>query len=230
MTTLVVLSALIIASIALAGLIVFIEYPRSAVDQTRNELFGLRSELFELARGGQVSFEHRGYRAARDLLNGMIRYAHDVSALHLLFANLFASREARILRKVVNKSIQNDLGSLPKAARADVERILNRASAALSRLVVFRSVGLSSVFACYATVHGFCAGVKSLMDRIKTTRVNSTPRVHAAYAHKVHMSNVEESMHEVMDHGPMSGVPRLVVREAGRYARKYDLHMLPVAA
>lgn len=224
MTTLSILSIIIIATIALAGIVCFIEYPRSAVDQTRNELFRLRSDLFEIAHNGKVSFDHRGYGTARDMLNGMIRYAHDVSATHLLFANLFANREARLIRQAVGKAITNDLNSLPKAAKADVDKILESASLALVRLIVFRSVTLSCVFATYAAAHGTIKIVKAMSEKLKIifhfSREALAPR-------KAHVNNVEESMHEVMDHSPMRKVPRLVAREATRYTKKFDMQIFP---
>jgi len=227
MTLLIVLSLIAVGMVAMAGRVLFVEYPRSAVDATRNQLFEIRDELFDLARSGAVKFDHPGYVAARDLINGMIRYAHDVSAIHLLFANVMANHSAKRLRKAVNASIRHDLNSLPKSAKEPVDLILAKASLALARLVIFRSVGLSSLFAMYAAFHGLttiCVHLKSSLGRLQHVGTES------AGAHSERRNNVEESMQEVIDHGPMRKVPRLVAREAGRYARRFELDMLPQAA
>ncbi|MGX5672569.1 hypothetical protein [Thermomonas fusca] len=227
MTILTVISLLSLLFIVMAGLVVFVEYPRSAIDRTRDELFCLRSRLFEIAHSNRVAFEHPGYRAARDLLNGMIRYAHDVSATHLIFAHLFANREARHIRRAIAASIQRDLNSLPKTTRNDVQQLLTDASEALTQLIVFRSVTLSAFFLCYAALHELALLASSARNGVKQIGAASQ-RIGAPL--KAHKQNVQESMQEVMDHGPMRKVPSLVVREAGRYTTKSQWSGLPMAA
>lgn len=204
-----------VAMVMLAWYVVFIEYPRSAIDATRNQLFDIRDRLFELARSGTISFDNRGYKAARELLNGMIRYAHDVSAIHLLFASRFAGSQAKQLRKLVNRSIQQDIDTLPKAAKKPVSDLLGEASLAMARLVIFRSVGLSCVFAVYVAVHG------ALACYIKARQIIQHRPAVAAEA-VIPTNNVEESMKDAINHGPMKSVPTLIRREAGRYTSRND--------
>lgn len=205
--------ALLIATLAgFAGYVLFVAYPRSAVDATRDKLFCLRSKLFDLARNEKVSFEHRGYTAARDLLNGMIRYAHDVSATHLLFATVFPNREARALRKAISRAIQHDLDSLPRSAKKDVEELLSEASICLAELVVCRSVLLSVVVMAYAALRKVFVDARELMRRASRVQIS------VDLPYRAHRNGVHESLHEMMDNTAMRRVPRLVRRESARYA------------
>lgn len=228
MTILVLASLAVVLVVALAGQVVFVEFPRSAVERTRDELFCIRDRLFKVASDGKVSFDHRGYRTARELINGMIRYAHDVSVTHLIFANLFANREARHLRRMTQQSIQNELRSLPKSARDDVTGLLEEASAALTRLVVFRSVSLSMVFCVYVAF----SKAKQLLNAFRVRRQSAGPVVTSdvRVPKMKQLDNAQESMRGAIEHGPMRKLPRLVVREAGRYAIKSAWGAMPAAA
>ncbi len=217
MSLLLILSVLAVLAIALAGRVVFVEYPESAIDATRKQLFDLRDEHFDLARRGIVAFDNPGYLASRALINGMIRYAHDVSLLHLLAANLLVSAEVKRVRKAMNRHWLQEMGTLPKAAKEPVNDVLNQASAAMARLVVTRSLGLSSLFAIGAIVYCLATVLRkakvSLTTRKNCEVVNDEREDHDWTAR----SNVAEAMEEAIAHGPMRRVPRLIAREARRY-------------
>lgn len=59
-------------------------WPGYVLDRVRQELFSLRDELFDAAASGAVSFESPAYRTLRDLMNGMIRFAHRMMSTSLL--------------------------------------------------------------------------------------------------------------------------------------------------
>jgi len=217
---LVSLALIAVFGVAVAWRVFFIEYPRSAVDATRNELFEIRDRLFELANSGEVSFDNRGYKAARELVNGMIKYAHDVSAIHLFFANRLAGDRAKQLRKAVNASIQRDLDSLPKSAKKSVSALLAEASEAMARLVVFRSVGLSCAFAIYTLIHATAICFREL---IRIARHRPAPKPEPEH----HRNSVQESMDEAISHGPMKRVPTMIRREASRYTSRMQAGCTP---
>jgi len=56
------------------------------VDSFRQKLFDLRSDLFDLAAAGSVSFNDPAYSQLRLLINGMIRFGHRISLGSLLIA------------------------------------------------------------------------------------------------------------------------------------------------
>ncbi len=49
----------------------------------REDIFSLRSELFEYGATGAISFDSQPYRQLRSLLNSMIRFAHEISFVRL---------------------------------------------------------------------------------------------------------------------------------------------------
>jgi hypothetical protein len=52
-------------------------------DKLRQDIFNLRAELFDFARGGGLPFNDRSYVLFRLLLNSMIRFAHEISFVRL---------------------------------------------------------------------------------------------------------------------------------------------------
>jgi hypothetical protein len=54
------------------------------IDVLRQNLFLLRDEIFLLAAHGKIGFDSDEYKAVRDRFNAMIRYAHSVSAAHVI--------------------------------------------------------------------------------------------------------------------------------------------------
>ncbi len=59
--------------------IIFKWWPEQRIDILRQRLFALRDELFDFAMDGYVRFDDPAYQLLRDLLNGTIRYAHNLT-------------------------------------------------------------------------------------------------------------------------------------------------------
>jgi hypothetical protein len=57
-------------------------YNQYRVDRFRNDVFAVRDRLFDRAMAGEVSFDGQGYRTARAVCNGLVRFAHQISMLH----------------------------------------------------------------------------------------------------------------------------------------------------
>lgn len=60
-------------------------YQRYRVDRFRHDLFVLRDELFDRAADGYIGFDNSAYILMRTLMNGYIRYAHQLSLFQPLF-------------------------------------------------------------------------------------------------------------------------------------------------
>lgn len=54
------------------------------VDSFRQQMFGLRDELFDDARRGLMQFDHPAYGILRSTMNGFIRFGHRLNALQFL--------------------------------------------------------------------------------------------------------------------------------------------------
>ncbi|MGZ5887742.1 MAG: hypothetical protein ACXWKI_12445, partial [Ramlibacter sp.] len=63
---------------ALAVLVLYL-YNGYRVDVLRQELFEIRDSLFDEAAAGRIDFESHAYRATRLVLNGLLRFAHQLS-------------------------------------------------------------------------------------------------------------------------------------------------------
>jgi hypothetical protein len=59
--------------------IIFKLWPDQRMDILRQRMFALRDELFDFAMDGHIGFDNPAYRLLRDLLNGTIRYAHNLT-------------------------------------------------------------------------------------------------------------------------------------------------------
>jgi hypothetical protein len=71
--------------ILLWGLLFFC-WKELRLDSLRDKLFGLRHELFMLAASKRIPFDDPTYKILRDLINGMIRFAHKLSFSRLFLA------------------------------------------------------------------------------------------------------------------------------------------------
>lgn len=63
--------------------ILFLCWRPYRLDLLREKLFAIRNDLFFFAACGGISFNDPRYRTLRDLMNGVIRYAHRLSATQL---------------------------------------------------------------------------------------------------------------------------------------------------
>lgn len=94
------------------------------IDRTRQRLFRIRDELFDRAAAGEVNFNDDAYRLTRTTLNGMIRYAHELSVLDIVLS-------AYALRRT-----GYDLDELRDRYRGENDRALRRLPLAQRRLIV----------------------------------------------------------------------------------------------
>lgn len=68
-----------ILSLLVLVVIVFALWPNQRVDLFRQQMFALRDELFDYAMNGHIAFDSPAYQLLRNLMNGIIRYAHNLS-------------------------------------------------------------------------------------------------------------------------------------------------------
>jgi len=80
------LSLLLQSCVCIAFLVVVLVKPWSTarLDAFRQRIFALRDELFDYAADGNVSFDEPAYRLLRQSMNGMIRYAHQITFFRVI--------------------------------------------------------------------------------------------------------------------------------------------------
>jgi len=67
------------ASVGVVLWLFFGLYKEYRVDKLRHQLFQIRDGLFDKAMAGDIEFNHSAYGITRITLNGMIRFAHELS-------------------------------------------------------------------------------------------------------------------------------------------------------
>lgn len=64
------------------------EYRQYRTDLLRQRLFNIRDNLFKEASEGVIGFDDEAYKLTRTTLNGMIRFAHEMSLTRLLIMTI----------------------------------------------------------------------------------------------------------------------------------------------
>ena|SRR2546425_906138 len=77
-----------VTSLTLLLIAVFWVLPRTRLDAFREQMFAIRSELFDYAASGKIKFDDPAYRLLRQSMNGFIRYAHQLSFFRICMAIL----------------------------------------------------------------------------------------------------------------------------------------------
>src|SRR5579875_2992912 len=115
-----IISGLYLSISAVGLLILFNLYRDYKKDQVRDDLFGLRDQLFDYAVDEKI-LDHPGYIKLREIINAMIRYAHRISLLQLILWTL-APRFVSVEGRKLNEQWMAVLNDLPKEKK---DRLIN---------------------------------------------------------------------------------------------------------
>ncbi len=77
-----------IVSLVLLAFVAFGLWPAQREDLFRQQMFALRDELFDFAADGKIEFDDPTYSLLRQLMNGFIRYAHNLTLYRTLMSFL----------------------------------------------------------------------------------------------------------------------------------------------
>lgn len=83
------------AALAFLAWLLLSLWPAQRVDLFRQQLFALRDEVFDFAADGKIAFNSPAYVLLRQLLNGFIRYAHNVTPFRITLSFLRWKLSAR---------------------------------------------------------------------------------------------------------------------------------------
>ncbi len=75
-------------SLIILVLVTFRLWPAQREDQFRQQIFALRDELFDFAAEGNIGFDDPAYILLRQLMNGFIRYAHNLTPFRTILSFL----------------------------------------------------------------------------------------------------------------------------------------------
>src|SRR5688572_13211177 len=96
------------------------------LDAFRQTMFALRDELWDYAAAGHVGFDHPAYLLSRQLMNGMIRFGHNINLTWLVVA-ITVQKIRPTPRHLFARAFQSASSTLAPSTRNDMERFLVRA-------------------------------------------------------------------------------------------------------
>ncbi|WP_243350899.1 hypothetical protein [Stenotrophomonas acidaminiphila] len=192
------------------GHLVFNIYPHSAIAMARHNLFNLRDELFALAEEGKLDFKSPGYKAMRMMINGLIKYAHDVS-LTQIFITQFITK-IRGQQRPSHADWDRAIAKLSDEEKEHVQRIYRMAMVHMIRLLVTKSVLLSMLFILGCLVR---AGVLCTKSVFATAA--SAVRRRKVISEQVEVDRDEKVWREVLAKPPGRKFKTFVTSEARRY-------------
>lgn len=96
----------------------FFAYRDYRIALLRQRLFKIRDNLFASAERGEISFDDKAYGMARTTVNGMIRFAHEVSFLRFLIGYIVhrCAGDVDLVRDFTTRWTQN-IEALPESAQ-----------------------------------------------------------------------------------------------------------------
>lgn len=118
-----------------------------SVDLTRQQLFELRDQLFDRAIKEDVNFDDTAYGMVRTLLNGMIRFAHELSFMRVAW--ILISQKVFGVEDSVDRyqaALEKILTSLPEAQRQIYKTALEQMHEIMFRHLLRTSFTLFYVF------------------------------------------------------------------------------------
>jgi hypothetical protein len=82
--------------IALIIVVLFKFWSIARLDAFRQKMFAIRDELFDFAAEGNISFDDPAYRLLRQSMNGIIRYAHQLSFFRVCVTGIEVALEVKV--------------------------------------------------------------------------------------------------------------------------------------
>lgn len=119
--------------------VLFWLWPSVRLDCYRQSMFEIRDELFDYAASGKIAFTHPAYQLLRQMMNGFIRYGHQLSFYQFVMTwaewKLLEGRESFKWEKKWNTAIQ----SLDETTREDMLAFYGRSMLCVSKRIVLGS-------------------------------------------------------------------------------------------
>src|SRR5947209_7747433 len=126
--------------VALLGIIYlfFWRFKQYRIDKFRQNIFGIRDNLFDYAAAGNITFSHPAYLTLRNMMNGYIRFSHRISCFRLS-GHWFSMSLSKYPVPEFSKTWAEATANLPETKKTELEMFLLRASAHLFHFVFLSS-------------------------------------------------------------------------------------------
>jgi hypothetical protein len=115
--------------ISLLGIcyLLFWRYQPLFLDAFRQDMFGLRDELFDYAAAGKIDFGHPAYVLLRTIMNGSIRFGYHISAWQGVLFAVLISRDKDLLNYSFSTVWDKATSDLDTAVKDKLHGFLDRA-------------------------------------------------------------------------------------------------------
>ena len=171
----------IISSISLALLtyLVFFAYQSYRVDKLRQDLFSLRDDLFDEALDGHIAFDDKGYQVTRQLINGLVRFAHELTIVqYLCFSVFFRSKKYSSL-----PSIQSLLKTATPAEQEIFRKYSDKIHIRVIQHLAFSPLFVATMFIPFVLMISFKLGFNLFEKISKITKTPFSSLERVAYSH-----------------------------------------------
>jgi hypothetical protein len=157
------------ALISLATLIAFAclfygPWQAACTDTARQFIFERRDALFDIARSGQLDFASSEYKIVRRSMEGMIRYAHELTWINLWFLSRV---EAKVTADAL--PITRAIESISDPSTRDkVKGLVNESIFSLMAMMAAKSIFLMPFIAVVMMYSYGAYGFSALVRRMQT--------------------------------------------------------------
>jgi hypothetical protein len=135
------------------------------LDAFRQDLFIVRDKLFDYAQEGKIGFDDPAYRLLRQLFNGMIRYAHQLTFFRVCITMFQIKVLAQAFEPEWSAKWNAALGQVKNpTVRADLNAFHDRSMARAAHHLVFGSPILVSLVVCTIIFLGVRQGWHNVRD------------------------------------------------------------------
>lgn len=118
--------------------------PRTELDVSRQRLFEIRDELFDQMRRYEL-LDSRVHRKERETINGVIRFAHHISADFLVVMALAKTPQLDHHFEKEMAELEAEIERLPAGARAAIKRARSDVLGVIAEMLIGRSFLLTAV-------------------------------------------------------------------------------------
>ena len=178
--TMTILTTVFESAVLLILLIVvfFWFWPCVRLDSFRQNMFGLRDEVFDYAASGRISFDHPAYRLLRQSMNGFIRHAHRLTVFQIVMNTLAWKMAGETPTYDWTTRWNAALASIKdRAVMADLIKFHERETMLVSERVVLGSPLLVAILMIGFTLSLFRLGLTSLKAAFYTAVSATTARI-----------------------------------------------------
>jgi hypothetical protein len=180
--------------LAVLGLLLLKLWSAARLDAFRQEMFTVRDELFDYAAEGKITFNSPAYRLLRQMLNGFIRYGHQLTFFRVAmtaleiklvdprFSPAWSDNWEKALGEITDKNVQEHLKGLhDRAMNCVTERVVTGSPfllilAAFAILFLLLREGWDNLKQIFAAAPTFT------LSRIVDTRIIESQAAAAAIA------------------------------------------------